>query len=113
GHGCSEQEEHALDSLAREGEPRDNHDDRGCDPRPRERQEEGERRRIPEEATWDAGPGLVSRRRSEPEGETETDVREERERVPVVHGYSQTGDPVATRVECGNCLRQERPGEDG
>ena len=107
-----DEQEPALHALAREQEPEQHHPDCDDRPRARDRQQQGQHGGIREETAEDPDRDLLTARRPEPESERERDVRNERERIPVVDWLAESRDADACRVECGNRLRKERPAED-
>ena len=106
--GSCEQEQPAPHALLREQEPESDQADRDDDARSREGEHQRQRRDVDEECPGDAKDAAMGVGRGDPEPEDDRDVREERERVPVVDRLVQAPDALVLR-ERGHGLRDESP----
>ena len=113
GTADASEQEGALDTASfREGQPEEHDDHGGRDADAGEGEEQRERGDEDEQPSGYPHQHPVTGRGAEPEPERESDVREQRKRVPVLHGLAQPGDPVSLGIERGHGLGQEGPRED-
>ena len=111
-HTRGGQEQSALDALAREQQPEQNHHDARDEPRPRERQQQRDHGDVREERAADAQGDAPAFGRAEPEPEHDGHVREHRQRVPVPDRLLEPRDSLGVGIERGEDLRREGPHEN-